>query len=250
MERLTSYFDRPEADVPLGSFDAPSIAPGVADGVAAGNKSQPTLPQPTLPPTSQPISPATAKRPVSPELAALRWMVRGFFVAFAVLRLLDACGVKITLAGELSVLVGGLLIIAHMAATVIGTTRRNAAPDELPADRAAWLIERRRLVARRTSARLPAPTALRDDHPAGRWLFACIFTGATSAAALMAALTFPAWLRIGMLGVLILELSAATIGAYFGYMAGRLTATARRAWIEATAEVRASGNMARESSGG
>jgi hypothetical protein len=52
----------------------------------------------------------------------------------------------------------------------------------------------------------------------------------------MAVLTFPAWFRIGMLGVLILEISAATIGAYFGYMTGRLTATARRAWIEATAD--------------
>jgi hypothetical protein len=56
-------------------------------------------------------------------------MVRIFFVSFAVLRLLAMGGVAISFAGEVSLVLGGLLILAHMAATVIGTTRRNAAPD-------------------------------------------------------------------------------------------------------------------------
>jgi hypothetical protein len=58
----------------------------------------------------------------------------------------------------------------------------------------------------------------------------------------MAALTFPAWLRIGLGGVLILEFSAATMGGYFGYMAGRLTATLRNAWVEATGQIGGDGS--------
>lgn len=243
MERLTSYFDRPEANAVLGSLGVPDGGPSDG-GPSDGGESSAGVVLPSVAATSLPVRPAV-KPPVSPELVALRWMVHTFFVAFAVLRLLDACGVQISLAGELSVLLGGLLIIAHMAATVIGTTRRNAAPDELAADREAWLAERRR-VASRKHVPPPAPRALRDNHPAGGRLLACIVAGAVSAAALMAVVTFPAWVRIGVFGVLILELSAATIGAYFGYMTGRLTATVRRAWVEATAEVRVAGNATHE----
>lgn len=173
------------------------------------------------------------KPPVPAELTALRWMVRGFFVAFAVLRLLAICGVEISLAGELSVLIGGLLVIAHMAATVIGTTRRNAAPDEPAGEREAWAAEKLRLAAGAVGVRMPKATSLREDMPTGTWLFVCVVGLGMAAAAAMAVATFPAWLKIGMGGVLILELSAATIGAYFGYMAGRLSATLRRAWTDA-----------------
>lgn len=176
------------------------------------------------------------KRRVPPELTALRWMVRVFFVLFAVLRLLAVCGIEVSLAGELSVLVGGLLVIAHMAATVIGTTRRNASPDEPHEEREAWVRERRRLAEGAAVAVLPAPTALRVDLPAGTWSLACVAFGAIAAAALVAAATFPAWLRIGLGGVVILELSAATMGGYFGYMTARLTATLRKAWTEATGD--------------
>ncbi len=243
MDGLTRRFVRRESDVPVASTGVDAAASGTAGGLPGRAETPCLVDSPCLAdsPSRSPNG-SRCKPCVSPELFALRWMVRAFFVAFAVLRLLDACGVRITLAGELSVLLGGLLIIAHMAATVIGTTRRNAAPDEPSDEREAWLVERRRLIAGRAAARLPAPNTLRDDHAAGGWLFACIFVGATAAAALMAAVTFPAWVRFGILGVLILELSAATIGAYFGYMTGRLTATARRAWVEATAEVSGRGS--------
>jgi hypothetical protein len=176
------------------------------------------------------------KRPVPAELTALRWMVRVFFVAFAVLRLLAVWGVEISLAGELSVLIGGLLVIAHMAATVIGTTRRNAAPDEPAGEREAWAAEKLRLAAGAVGVRLPAGTSLREDMPTGVGVFVCVVGLAATAALAMAAATFPAWLQIGVAGVLILELSAATIGAYFGYMAARLSATLRKAWAEAAGE--------------
>jgi hypothetical protein len=185
---------------------------------------------------------SNVKVPASPELVALRWMVRIFFVAFALIRLFSALGVQISLASEISVLLGGVLIIAHMAATVIGTTRRNAAPNELPAERAAWAIERLRLARGAESAALPTPTALHGDLPAGAWCMSWALGGALAAAALMAAATFPAWPRIGIAGVLILEMSAALIGGYFGYMTGRLTATLRKAWTEATAEGSSTGS--------
>lgn len=259
MERRISYFDHPDGDRPLGSLGAirRQASGDAADAPAAIEPSPRHAPQPATTPIAPPFaapqakpdarpaanSPAQfpaqspAQPPVPAELTALRWMVNIFFVAFAVLRVLDVCGVRITLASELSLMLGGLVVIAHMAATVIGTTRRNAAPDEPAADREAWLAKRRRLQARRASARLPSPTTLREDHPAGRWVLACLITGALAAALVMAAVTFPTWSRIGLLGVLILELSAATIGSYFGYMAGQLTATARRAWTEATTEL-------------
>lgn len=176
------------------------------------------------------------RRQVPPELTALRWMVRVFFVLFAVLRLLAVGGVEVSLAGELSVLIGGLLILAHMAATVVGTMRRNAAPDEPHDERERWASQRRRLAAHRAAAVLPVPTALRVHLPAGTWCLACAAFGSLATAALIAALTFPAWPRIGLAGVAILELSAATIGGYFGYMTGRLSATLRKAWAEATAD--------------
>lgn len=250
MERQLSYFDHPAGDRPLGPLgsirqpagDAPdspaAIEPSPSRTQQPGAASiAPPLSAPQARPSAAPSAQSPAQPPVPAELTALRWMVNIFFVAFAVLRVLDVCGVRITLASELSLMLGGLVVIAHMAATVIGTTRRNAAPDEPAADREAWLAKRRRLQARRASARLPSPTTLREDHPAGRWVLACLITGALAAALVMAAVTFPTWSRIGLLGVLILELSAATIGSYFGYMAGQLTATARRAWTEATTEL-------------
>lgn len=250
MERRISYFDHPAGDRPLGSLgrqpsgDSPDVAavrePSLRPMLQPGaSPIAPPLAAAQAKPAAAPPAQSPAKPPVPAELMALRWMVNIFFAAFAVVRVLDVCGVRITLASELSLMLGGLMVIAHMAATVIGTTRRNAAPDEPAADRQAWLAQRRRLHARRASARLPAPTTLREDHPAGRWVLACIITGATLGALLMAVVTFPTWSRIGLLGVLILELSAATIGCYFGYMTGRLTATARRAWTEAAAEVQA-----------
>ena len=179
------------------------------------------------------MSAKSKKPPMPAELKALRWMVRIFFVAFAVLRLLAVWGVEISLAGELSVLIGGLLVIAHMAATVIGTTRRNAAPNEPAGEREAWAAEKLRLAAGAVGVRLPAGTSLREDMPTGTWLLVCVVGLAAAAAGAMAAATFPVWLKIGVGGVLILEFSAATIGAYFGYMAGRLSATLRKAWAEA-----------------
>jgi hypothetical protein len=139
----------------------------------------------------------------------------------------------------MSVLIGGLLIIAHMAATVIGTTRRNAAPDDQEGEREAWARERLRLAAEGMRAPIPRGTTLRGDLPTGLWMMVCVVCFATAAAGTMAAATFPAWLKIGMLGVLILELSAATIGAYFGYMAARLTTTLRAAWAEAAGGIAA-----------
>jgi hypothetical protein len=180
---------------------------------------------------------SNGKPPASPELVALRWMVRIFFVSFAILRLLAMGGVAISFAGEVSIILGGLLILAHMAATVIGTTRRNAAPDELPAERDAWAIERQRLALGAVNADLPAPTALRGDLPAGAWCLTWAITGALTAAAVMAAATFPAWPRIGIGGVVILELSIAIMGGYFGYMTGRLSATLRKAWAEAAGDL-------------
>ncbi len=171
--------------------------------------------------------------PPSQELVALRWMVRIFFVTFAVLRLLAVWGVAISFAGEISLLIGGLLVIAHMAATVIGTTRRNAAPDEPAVEREAWAAEKLRLAASAVGVQLPVGTTLREDLPTGLWALVFVVLSGAIAAGAMAAATFGAWLAIGTWGVLILELSAATIGAYFGYMAGRLSATLRKAWAEA-----------------
>jgi hypothetical protein len=192
-------------------------------------------PCPAPPPISPPISPSTSPStprnvPDRSERVAVSRAVRLLLVAFAIVRLLDAVGVPVDPVGSIMIGLAGLMVLGHVVGTIVGTSRRNATDAERAG---APLANRGDLAAAIRSAEAPS---LHRHLPLERRVVYWIVAGALCCAAAMAVTTMRAWPKMGPLGVVILEMSAGTIGAYIGFMTSRLSGATRRAWRQATGE--------------
>ncbi len=130
-----------------------------------------------------------------------------------------------------------VLVGAHVVGNVLGTGRRDES------DKRHYNNRLRRASSAgdiglnwRQRAMLPPPTELRDHLPLGRLVPVATITGALLAAALMAVISFGHWSQAGIGGALIIELSAAVMGALAGFFTCRLAATLRRTLIQAIKE--------------
>lgn len=183
--------------------------------------------------TNLPAHAATEHQRADPnETVAIGRAVRMLLLAFAVVRLLGAVGLPVDPIGSIAIGLAGLMILGHVVGTIVGTSRCKSTDTLHPFDLRTQASESA-LAA--ILARAESPS-LHSHLPLERRLIYWIIGGAICCAAAMAVTTFGAWPKIGPLGIAILEMSAATIGAYIGFMASRLTGATRRAFRQATGD--------------